>query len=162
VRRQRGRSRRTRSKRNGCGGSASAASRSLGVKHVRIPFAGVAEIERGLDQFAREPSGGLLVLPDSSTNLHGEQIIKLAAKHRTPAMYAFHHLIALGGLGYYGTDTINLYRRAVEYVDRILRGERPGDLPVQAPTKFELVIISGLQGLSASTCRRRCSPAPTR
>jgi putative ABC transport system substrate-binding protein len=87
-----------------------------------------------------ELSSALMVLPDTSTNLYGEGIVRLAARHRLPAIYTFRHFITLGGLAYYGTDTMEQYRQAASYVDRILRGEKPGDLPVQAPTKFDLVI----------------------
>jgi putative tryptophan/tyrosine transport system substrate-binding protein len=99
------------------------------------------EIERGITAFARSANGGLIVVgPTSSVQLHRNLIITLAARHRLPAVY--HSLVWSrgGGLIAYGADAIDQYRRAAGYVDRILKGEKPADLPVQAPTKFELVI----------------------
>jgi putative tryptophan/tyrosine transport system substrate-binding protein len=120
--------------------SIESASRSLTVKTIQLPFRDAAEIERALGDFAREPKGGLLVLPDNSTNLHRELICTLAARHRLPAIYPFRRFITSGGLAYYGADTKELYQKLAEYVDRILKGAKPADLPVQAATKFELVI----------------------
>ena len=91
-------------------------------------------------QFARESNGGLIVLPGSLTLMHRAQIIALAAEHRLPAAYPYRYYAAGGGLISYGPDTIDQYRRAAGYVDRILKGEKPADLPVQAPTKYEIVI----------------------
>jgi putative tryptophan/tyrosine transport system substrate-binding protein len=116
------------------------AARSLAVKLVRIAFHDAAGIEGGIDDFAREPNGGLLVLSDPSTALHRDLIVALAARHRLPAVYAFRQFIISGGLISYGVDRPDQYRRAADYVSRILKGEKPTDLPVQAPTKFELVI----------------------
>ena len=87
-----------------------------------------------------EPSGGLLVMPNSFTMSHRETIVATAARYRVPAIYAFRAFPASGGLMSYGMDMVSVYRDAAAYVDRILRGEKPGDLPVQAPTRFELVI----------------------
>jgi putative ABC transport system substrate-binding protein len=115
-------------------------SETLAVKITRLPFSDAAEIERSLDDFAREPKGGLLVLPDISTNLHNDLICTLAARHRLPAVYPFRRFITRGGLTYYGADTNDMYRKLAEYVDRILKGAKPADLPVQTPTKFELII----------------------
>ena len=115
-------------------------SQALAVKAIRLPFSNVAEIERALGDFAREPKGGLLVLPDNSTNLHRDLICTLAARHRLPAIYPFRRFITSGGLAYYGADTKELYQKLAEYVDRILKGAKPADLPVQTPTKFELII----------------------
>jgi putative ABC transport system substrate-binding protein len=120
--------------------SIEAASRSLAVKAIRLPFSNAAEIERALGDFAREPKGGLLVLPDISTNLHRDLICALAARHRLPAIYPFRRFITSGGLAYYGADTKDMHRKLAEYVDRILKGAKPADLPVQTPTKFELII----------------------
>jgi len=120
--------------------SIEAASRSLAVKAIRLPFSNAAEIERALGDFAREPKGGLLVLPDNSTNLHRDLICTLAARHRLPAIYPFRRFITSGGLTYYGADTKDMYGKLAEYVDRILKGAKPADLPVQTPTKFELII----------------------
>ena len=90
--------------------------------------------------FAREANGGLMVLPDVSTTNYRDLIIALAARHRLPAVYPFRYFAASGGLMSYGSDLADVYRRAASYVDRILKGAAPGDLPVQAPSKFELVI----------------------
>jgi putative ABC transport system substrate-binding protein len=98
------------------------------------------EIERVIDSFAREPNGGLFVLPDIVTYVHRELIIALAAHHHLPAIYPFRYFPAAGGLMSYGADPVDMFRRAAAYVDRILKGEKPADLPVQAPTKYELVI----------------------
>jgi len=116
------------------------AARSLGIDDVRIPFREAAEIGPKIDDFARLENGSLLVLPDNSTNLHRDLIVRLAAQHRLPAIYPFRQFVTNGGLAYYGTDLSETFRRAAEYVDRILKGARPADLPVQAPIKFELVI----------------------
>jgi putative ABC transport system substrate-binding protein len=99
-----------------------------------------ADIERAINTFAQEPNGGLLVLFGSGPLLNRDLIIGLAARHRLPAMYAGRPFVAGGGLMSYETDFVNIFERAASYVDRIFRGEKPGDLPVQAPTKFELVI----------------------
>ena len=115
-------------------------SQALALKAIRLPFSNAAEIERALGDFAREPKGGLLVLPDISTNLHRGLICALAARHRLPAIYPFRRFIVRGGLTYYGADTNDMYRKLAEYVDLILKGAKPADLPVQTPTKFELII----------------------
>ena len=115
-------------------------ARSLAIKIARVQFRNAAEIERGIDDFAREPKGGLLVLPDTSNTLHRDLIVRLAAQHRLPAVYPRRFFITSGGLAYYGTDQTDMYRRAAEYIDRILKGAKPADLPVQAPTKFDLMI----------------------
>jgi putative tryptophan/tyrosine transport system substrate-binding protein len=99
-----------------------------------------AEIERAIDLFARTPRSGLIVLPSGPTVVHRRLIIGLAAGHRLPAVYAFRQFVTDGGLMSYGVDVADQYRQAAAYVDRILHGEKPGDLPVQQPTKFELVI----------------------
>jgi putative ABC transport system substrate-binding protein len=117
-----------------------AAAPSLGLKATATPVRNAAEIERAINAFAREPNGGLIVLPSGPTVVHPELIIALAARHRLPAIYAYRRFVADGGLICYGLDLADQYRGAAAYVDRILRGERPADLPVQQPTKFELVI----------------------
>jgi ABC-type uncharacterized transport system substrate-binding protein len=96
-------------------------------------------LESAIAEFARSPNGGLIVTV-GGTALNRDLIIALAAKHRLPAVYAFPYFASGGGLMSYGPDTIEQYRRAAGYVDRILKGEKPADLPVQAPTKYELVI----------------------
>jgi putative ABC transport system substrate-binding protein len=116
------------------------AAPSLGVKATAFPVRNAADIERAINAFASEPNGGLIVLPSGATTVYRELIIALAARHRLPAIYAFRQFIADGGLISYGFDLAEQYRGAAAYVDRILRGEKPGDLPVQQPTKFELVI----------------------
>jgi putative ABC transport system substrate-binding protein len=116
------------------------ASRSLGIKTVRLPFRDADEMERALRDFVAESGGGLVVLPDNSTNFHRDLIVTTAVRHRLPAIYPFRRFVVSGGLAYYGADERNTSRKAAEYVDRILKGEKPGDLPVQAPTKYELVI----------------------
>jgi putative ABC transport system substrate-binding protein len=113
---------------------------SFGMTVQNAPFSDAVEIERAFAAFALESNGGLLVLPDISTNVHGDLIVALAARHRLPAIYMFPHFPRNGGLVSYGADNVDLHRRAATYVDRILRGDKPADLPVQLPTKFELVI----------------------
>jgi putative ABC transport system substrate-binding protein len=99
-----------------------------------------AEIEHAIDLFAGEPGGGLIVFPSGATIVHRALIIALAARHRLPAVYQYRQFVTDGGLMSYGNDLVDQYRQAATYVDRILRGEKPGDLPVQQPTKFELII----------------------
>ena len=99
-----------------------------------------AEIKRAIDSFASESNGGLIVLPNVPTIVHRGLIMALAARHRLPAVYSFRQFVREGGLISYGPDRLDQYRRAAAYVDRILRGEKPSDLPVQQPTKFELAI----------------------
>jgi putative tryptophan/tyrosine transport system substrate-binding protein len=98
------------------------------------------EIERAIAGFANLPNGGLIVTASAPTAVHRDLIITLATRHRLPAVYAYKYFITSGGLISYGPDTIDPYRRAAGYIDRILKGEKPADLPVQAPTKYELVI----------------------
>ena len=117
-----------------------AAAKSVHVQFAKAAVADAAEIERAVEAMQGEPSGGLLVMPNSFTMSHQETIVAAAARHRVPAIYAFRAFPASGGLMSYGMDMISVYRDAAAYVDRILRGEKPGDLPVQAPTKFELVV----------------------
>jgi len=90
--------------------------------------------------FAREPNGGLIMTGSPAGAVHRRLVISLAARHRLPAVYGYRYFVMDGGLISYGPDTIDPYRRAAGYVDRILKGEKPADLPVQAPTKYELVI----------------------
>jgi len=97
-------------------------------------------IETGIKKIAAAPSAGLLITASAPGNVHRNLIVGLAARHRLPAVYPYRYFVAAGGLVGYGPDTIDQYRRAAAYVDRILKGEKPADLPVQAPTKFELVI----------------------
>jgi putative ABC transport system substrate-binding protein len=120
-------------------GAISAAAESLGVEVVPIGVAELGEMERRVMTFARTPNGGLIVTT-GGTGFHREAIISLALNHRLPAIYPFRYHAADGGLMSYGPDTHDPIRRAAAYVDRILKGEKPADLPVQAPTKYELVI----------------------
>ena len=98
------------------------------------------DLDRVFDALAREANGGLMVLPDIGMTNHREALIALAAHHRVPAVYPFRYFAASGGLMSYGTDMAEVFRRAAGYVDRILKGEKPADLPIQSPTKYELVI----------------------
>ena len=104
------------------------------------PVHGAVEIERTISEFAREPNGGLVVLPDGTTNTHRELIVTLAARHRVPTIYAFRDNVVDGGLISYGVDVVDQFLQAAGYVDRILKGAKPAELPVQLPTKFELTI----------------------
>jgi len=99
-----------------------------------------AEVERSIDTFGREPNGALIVLSSPLTTAHRELLVRLAAQYRLPSVYPFRYFTAIGGLASYGIDNHALYLGAMSYVDRILKGERPADLPVQQATKFELVI----------------------
>jgi putative tryptophan/tyrosine transport system substrate-binding protein len=117
-----------------------AAAPSLGVAATATPVRNAAEIEHAVNEFAREPNGGLIVPPSSPAIVHRQLIIALAARHRLPAIYPYRGFVADGGLICYGLDLADQYRGAAAYIDRILRGERPADLPIQEPTKFELAI----------------------
>ena len=117
-----------------------AAGRSLAVEVTASPIRDDAEIERAIAALGGEAGSGLVVMPDTFTVVHRKVIIELAARYRVPAVYPFAYYVASGGLLSYGVDGADLYRRAASYVDRILKGAKPSDLPVQQPTKFELVI----------------------
>ena len=121
-------------------GAIQAVAPSFGVELRPIDVRDAGEIERGIAAFARSPNGGLIVVVGASAIVHRELITTLAARHRLPAVYPFRIFVTGGGLISYGADTIDPHRRAAGYVDRILKGEKPADLPVQAPTKFEMVI----------------------
>jgi putative ABC transport system substrate-binding protein len=113
---------------------------SLGVTVTPFGLGDADEIERGIAAFARTSNGGLIVTTGPSPTLHRQLIIMLAARHHMPAIYPYRFYVADGGLISYGPDRVDQFRRAASYVDRILKGEKPGDLPVQAPTKYELAI----------------------
>jgi putative ABC transport system substrate-binding protein len=113
---------------------------SLGIKVVAGSVRDTAAIEPVITAFAREPNGGLIVLPDPVTVVHRDLIVSLAARHGLPAVYSNRLFATAGGLLSYGTDLAEMYRRAAGYVDRILKGDKPADLPVQAPVKFLLVV----------------------
>ena len=117
-----------------------AAAPSLGVEVKPVNMRDAEEIERAVTAFARSPGGGLIVAAGPAATRHRDLIVKLAARHKLPAVYYERFFVAGGGLISYGPDFIDQYRRAAAYVDRILKGEKPADLPVQAPTKYELVI----------------------
>jgi putative tryptophan/tyrosine transport system substrate-binding protein len=113
---------------------------SLGVELSPVDVRDAPEIERAVTAFARSSNGALIVPGSAPATRHRDLIIALAARHRLPAVYASRYFVTDGGLISYGPDLIDQYRRAAGYVDRILKGEKPADLPVQAPTKYELVI----------------------
>jgi putative ABC transport system substrate-binding protein len=121
-------------------GAAQSVAPSLGIETIPIGLRDADEIERSITAFARGPNGGLIVTATSLSIVHREQIIALAAKHRLPAVYPFGYFVTDGGLVSYGPDPIDQYREAAGYVDRILKGAKPADLPVQAPTKYELIL----------------------
>ena len=121
-------------------GAIQAAASSLGVYVSPINVRNAGEIERAVAAFARSANGGLIVTPGASDSVHHHLIIALAAQHKLPAVFAFRFDVTGGGLISYGVDHTDQFRRAAAYVDRILKGEKPADLPVQAPTKYELVI----------------------
>jgi putative tryptophan/tyrosine transport system substrate-binding protein len=110
------------------------------VEPVPLLVRNTDEIRSALAALAKSPNSGLIVLPDTFTTDHHELIVGLAARHRLPAVYQFSQAAKAGGLASYGTDQIDVIRRSALYIDRILRGEKPADLPVQTPTKFELVV----------------------
>ena len=113
---------------------------SIGVQVTPIDVRQTSDIERAVAAFARTPNSGLIVTADPAAIVHREAIIALAARHRLPAVYPYRFFVISGGLISYGLDNIEQYRLAAGYVDRILKGEKPGDLPVQAPTKYDLAI----------------------
>jgi putative tryptophan/tyrosine transport system substrate-binding protein len=119
---------------------ADTAAAALAIKLIAAAVHDQTEIEGALATLAREPDGGLMVLPDPFTISHYERIIAVAAQHHLPAIYQGRNVATAGGLISYGSDQTDQYRQAASYVDRILKGEKPGDLPVQAPTKYETVI----------------------
>jgi putative ABC transport system substrate-binding protein len=113
---------------------------ALGVELSPIGVRDVGEIERAVTAFARSPNGGLIVTGSAPAAIHRDLIVTLAARHKLPAVYFGRFMSAAGGLISYGPDLVDQHRRAAEYVDRILKGEKAADLPVQAPTKYELVL----------------------
>jgi ABC-type uncharacterized transport system substrate-binding protein len=119
--------------------SAKSAAPSLAIELAPSPVENAGDIERVIESFAREPNGALVVLPGTPFE-HRDLVIALTARHRLPAVYPFRFFVAAGGLMSYGTDFVDQSRQAASYVDRILRGANPADLPVQAPTKYETVL----------------------
>jgi putative ABC transport system substrate-binding protein len=120
--------------------SIAAAAASTGVRLTTLAVHDAADIEKAIAELAREPNSGLIVLSDNTVVRHRQLITSLAARHGLPAIYPYRYFATCGGLVSYGMDTIDLYARAAQYVDRILRGAKVAELPVQHPTKFELVI----------------------
>jgi putative ABC transport system substrate-binding protein len=121
-------------------GALQGAAPAFGVELTPVGMRDASEIERGIDAFARFPNDGLIVPAGGAAVVHRDLIVALAAHHRLPAVYSDSIFVAGGGLVSYGPDRIDQFRQAAGYADRILKGEKPADLPVQAPTKFELVI----------------------
>jgi putative tryptophan/tyrosine transport system substrate-binding protein len=117
-----------------------AVAQSFGAELKPINLRDTSEIERAITEFARSSNGGLIAVVSAAALTHRELIVTLAAQHRLPAVYAYRIFVTSGGVMAYGPDIDSQYRRAAGYVDRILKGEKPADLPVQAPTKYELVI----------------------
>jgi putative ABC transport system substrate-binding protein len=113
---------------------------SLGIEVSPINVLDAGEIERSIVTFARFPNGGLIVTASALSNVHRDLITSLAARHKLPAVYPFPYIATVGGLINYGPDLTDQYRRAADYVDRILKGAKPADLPVQVPAKYELTI----------------------
>jgi putative ABC transport system substrate-binding protein len=116
------------------------AARSLKVEQIIVPVHSDVEIETAIIALGREPGGGLVIIPDVFTTVHRAPIILAAARNHVPAVYADSVIARDGGLLSYGVDQVDNFRRAASYVDRILRGEKPSDLPVQLPTKFEMAV----------------------
>jgi putative ABC transport system substrate-binding protein len=112
----------------------------LGMELSTIGTSDAAEVERGIEAFARDPNGGLIVTASGFGANHPRLIATLAARYNLPAVYPFRYYVGAGGLMSYGPDENEQYRLAARYVDRILKGEKPAALPVQAPNKYELVI----------------------
>ncbi len=114
--------------------------RSLGAEILTAPVRDAAALEKAIVEFAREPASGLLIMPEAFTALHRDRIVALAAQHRLPAIYPWDYFARAGGLISYGSSFPDLVRQAATYVDRILKGAKPGDLPVQQPARFETIV----------------------
>ena len=121
-------------------GAIQAVAPSLGIELSPVDVRDAGEIERTLKVFAQTPNGGLIVVSTAGAGVHRNLIFTLAGRYRLPSVFSSRSFVAAGGLLFYGPDRTDAYRRAAAYVDRILKGEKPADLPVQAPTKYELVI----------------------
>ena len=121
--------------------SAEAAARALALELIAIQISNdAADIEHSIESFARMPEGGLLIVPDATIIAHRDLVIALAARYRLPAVYPWRYFVTAGALMSYGIDNIDVLQKAASYVDRILRGAKPADLPVQAPTKYETAV----------------------
>ena len=112
----------------------------IDINRIRAPVHSDAEIETAIIALGREPGGGLVVMPDTWMTTHRAPIIAAAARNQVPAVYNVSDFARDGGLLSYGIDTVDIFRRAATYVDRILRGAKPGELPVQFPTRFEMIV----------------------
>ena len=121
-------------------GAIRTAAQSLGVQVSPAGIRDAGEVERAIAALARSGNGGLIVTPNASGSVQRELIVALAAQYKLPAIYPFRYLVHNGGLMSYGTDLVDQFRLAARYVDRILKGEKPGDLPVQAATKYQMAI----------------------
>ena len=143
--------------------AAEAGAAKLGLETAAAQVGELAEIEATLSRLARRAGYRFDLSPDTFTGFHHELIVELAARHRLPAIYSFGYFPAAGGLVSYGPDVTDHFRRSAVYVDRIFRGEAPGDLPVQQPTKFELVInLKTAKALGLDVPPTSSSSAPTR
>jgi putative tryptophan/tyrosine transport system substrate-binding protein len=131
-----------------------AAAPSFTVEAIAAPVRDRSELESVVAAHAREPNGGLVVMPDAFTDAHPVEITSLAARHHLPAVYAYRFFTVVGGLLSYGVDLTDNFPRAASYVDRILKGEKPADLPVQAPTKYVLTINLKTSRQATRRCRR--------
>jgi putative tryptophan/tyrosine transport system substrate-binding protein len=120
--------------------AAEAVAPALAIEPVPIQVDTAADIERAIESFARVPNGGLVLLPFLPNTTHRDLIIALAARHRLPAVHSGRYYVAAGGLMSYGIDRVDEFRQAATYVDRILRGDKPADLPVQTPVKYETIL----------------------
>src|SRR6476469_10345535 len=120
--------------------AAAAIAPSQAIELVASRVGNASDIERAILDFARVPNGGLVLLPDQTTIVHRDLVIELAARHRLPAVYTASYFVVAGGLMSYGIDQVDTCRLAAAYVDRILRGDKPADLPVQAPTRYETAV----------------------
>ena len=143
-------------------GAIQAVAPSFGVELCPVDVRDSGEIERAIAAFAHNPNGGLIVTGSALAVVHRDLIIALAARYRLPAVYYDRYFAAVGGLISYGSNNLEEYRLAAGYVDRVLKGEKPTDLPVQAATKYELVVNLKPRRRLASRSRQPCSPAPTR
>ena len=120
--------------------AASAIAPSLGIKVVPTPIANITDVERSIDTFAQLPNGGLCIPPDNTVEANHDLVIALAARNRLPAVYAYRFFVKAGGLMSYGIDVPRQFREVASYIDRILRGANPADLPVEAPTRYETLL----------------------
>jgi putative ABC transport system substrate-binding protein len=141
--------------------AAEAAAPSVGVELVPTLVENATDIEPAIGSFASAPNGGLMLIPDVTALAHRDLIIALAARHRIPAVYYSRVFVADGGLMSYGNDFVDMFRQAASYVDRILRGDKPADLPVQAANSKRSSTLKPRRR-SASLCRPACSWRPTR